>query len=102
VVPGLRARRVDVLRGPEQARIVAIAPAAEPGTPNSGDPHSPQNARVVGRPLSAVTVHVLGVPRVTLKSVPGTPRIAPYALPDSRWQSRQWQLTAKRGAAEHS
>src|SRR5438094_7471707 len=44
------------------ARIVTIS-GAEPGSPNRGDPQSPQNARVVACPLSAVSSKYFGLDR---------------------------------------
>ncbi len=80
------------------ARIVTRS-GAEEGSPKSGEPQSPQNSRVVACPLSAVTVKELGVPFVTANACFGTPRTGMKAPPDSRWQSRQWQLEEKSGWA---
>src|SRR5262245_18624594 len=73
------------------ARIVTIS-GAPPGRPKSGEPQSPQNARVVVCPLSAVMPKYFGVPFAISKAVRDTATTGTNALPDSRWQSRQWQL----------
>src|SRR6266436_8409194 len=80
------------------ARIVTIS-GAETGSPNRGDPQSPQNARVVACPLSAVSSKYFGLPWDTANAAFDTPRTGTKALPDSRSQSRQWQLREKSGAA---
>src|SRR3989441_8602644 len=80
------------------ARIVTIS-GAEPGSPNRGDPQSPQNARVVACPLSAGGSKYFGLPWDTANADFATPKTGTKALPDSRLQSRQWQLRGKSGAA---
>src|SRR2546428_1713797 len=80
------------------ARIVTIS-GAEPGSPNRGDPQSPQNARVVACPLSAGSSKYFGLPWDTTKAAFPTPKTGTKALPDSRLQSRQRQVRGERGGA---
>src|SRR2546422_6001112 len=80
------------------ARIVTIS-GAEPGSPNRGDPQSPQNARVVACPLSAGGSKDFGLPWDTANAAFGTPQTGTKALPDSPRQSRQLQVGEKNGAA---
>src|SRR2546427_1648510 len=80
------------------ARIVTIS-GAEPGSPNRGDPQSPQNARVVACPLSAGSSKHFGLPWDNANATLGTPKTRTKGPPDSRRQPRQWQVRGKSGAA---
>src|SRR2546428_13795375 len=79
------------------ARIVTIS-GAEPGSPNRGDPQSPQNARVVAWPLSAGGSKYFGLPLDTANAAFATPQTGTKGLPHSLWQCRPRQVGEKNGA----
>jgi hypothetical protein len=63
------------------------------------EPHSGQNARCVGLPLSLVSSKDFVVP-VTVRAAVGTATTVPYADPVDFWHDRQWQMPTKTGSAE--
>src|SRR5258708_2041170 len=72
------------------------------GMLNIGVPHSVQNWRVMGLPLSLVLVKSLTLPWVILTDPLGSTTTLAGAPPDAYWQSRQWQTTTASGSAEAS
>lgn len=68
---------------------------------NSCDPQFGQKPRWMVFPLSALDSKYLTVPSIrTLSAWTKIPGV--YALPELRWQSRQWQLPENTGSAEVS
>ncbi len=68
----------------------------------SGEPHSEQNPRSIGFPVSDVFRKNFGSPASRRKESAQTTGKEPNALPLASWQSRQWQLNERMGSAEHS
>ena len=55
-------------------------------------PHFGQKAQIFTRPLSAVTSKLASSPDRNSNAPFASARLMPKALPDCRWQSRQWQI----------
>lgn len=61
---------------------------------NIGEPHVEQNSRSTAPPLSPVTRWLANLP-VILRSASGRAITVAKPLPVARWQSLQWQCTAR-------
>jgi len=84
------------------AALTAINSAPAELEANKGVPQSEQKSRLAMFPLSASFSKCAGWPFVNFTALLAITNVGEKALPLAIWQSRQWQLSIRRGNAKHS